>query len=301
LTDATGAVVDTYLYTAYGAPVASSGTDTNPFRYGGQFGYYTETMTGLVLCGARWYDPQMGRWLSRDPIGYAGGPNLYEYCDGDPVSFADPGGTDIRGFSCHRVGFSWNHGASDLRILWRARGATRVAAASAQPARRRGPRTRAGGGYSSGPGIRALAGAIAAAAAFEASEATIEAELLKMFASKAYDAASYNCFRAAVKAANILGRNGHAVTIIGLNDAAGAPDMIPDSCPGIMYGGPINQNREYVHYAVVQDGLFYDAVTHGRGVSQSEYQSLWMYPARWDVLSEADVSRIKRTYRMRGR
>jgi uncharacterized protein RhaS with RHS repeats len=46
----------------------------------------------MILCGARWYNASMGRWLSRDPIGYAGGANLYEYCGSDPVNLTDPSG-----------------------------------------------------------------------------------------------------------------------------------------------------------------------------------------------------------------
>jgi hypothetical protein len=37
----------------------------------------------------------MGRWLTRDPIGYAGGENLYEYCAGNPVGHLDPLGLDL--------------------------------------------------------------------------------------------------------------------------------------------------------------------------------------------------------------
>ncbi len=58
----------------------------------GQFGYYTDTIFDTIRCGFRWYDPELGRWLSRDPIGYDGGDNLYGYCGGDPLGFADPNG-----------------------------------------------------------------------------------------------------------------------------------------------------------------------------------------------------------------
>jgi uncharacterized protein RhaS with RHS repeats len=48
--------------------------------------------TGLAPMGWRYYDPAAGRFLTRDPIGYNGGANLYGYCDGDPVNWADPWG-----------------------------------------------------------------------------------------------------------------------------------------------------------------------------------------------------------------
>ena len=99
LTDSAGAVADTYLYSPYGTLLASTGTDTNPFRYGGQAGYYTDSSnpTGTILCGLRWYNPALGRWLSRDPIGYKGGVNLYEYCASNPVGHLDPFGMDGNG------------------------------------------------------------------------------------------------------------------------------------------------------------------------------------------------------------
>jgi len=87
-------VVDTYVYSAYGVPGPTTGSDYNPFRYGGQYGYYTDPggSNGLILCGARWYSPTLGRWLSRDPIDYAGGDNLYSYCDSNPIGEIDPDG-----------------------------------------------------------------------------------------------------------------------------------------------------------------------------------------------------------------
>lgn len=38
----------------------------------------------------RWYDPAAGRFISRDPIGFAGGPNIYAYVENNPVNFGDP-------------------------------------------------------------------------------------------------------------------------------------------------------------------------------------------------------------------
>ena len=97
LTNSAGAVVDTYAYSPYGVLLASTGTDTNPFRYGGQAGYYTDSNnpTGTILCGLRWYNPALGRWLSRDPIGCAGGVNLYEYCASNPIMGIDPMGLQV--------------------------------------------------------------------------------------------------------------------------------------------------------------------------------------------------------------
>jgi RHS repeat-associated protein len=42
--------------------------------------------------GARYYDSNSGRFLSEDPVGYAGGDNFYSYVDNAPEDFADPFG-----------------------------------------------------------------------------------------------------------------------------------------------------------------------------------------------------------------
>ncbi len=47
-----------------------------------------------MLMGHRYYDPGTGRFLTRDPIGYGGGMNLYGYADGNPVNESDPSGLD---------------------------------------------------------------------------------------------------------------------------------------------------------------------------------------------------------------
>ena len=89
--DASGQVLSTDQYDAWGN-LLSGGDTTGPSGYRAQFGYYTDHETGLILCGHRYYDPAAGRWLTRDPIGIAGGLNVYGYCGGDPVSFTDPWG-----------------------------------------------------------------------------------------------------------------------------------------------------------------------------------------------------------------
>jgi RHS repeat-associated protein len=86
------------IYDAYGAlrsnvlisTDATKGADEVGF--GGQYGYYTDPETGLVLCTHRYYDPGAGRWLTRDPISYKGGMNLYSYAGGNPINEIDPEG-----------------------------------------------------------------------------------------------------------------------------------------------------------------------------------------------------------------
>jgi RHS repeat-associated protein len=69
--------------------------DTNP-TFSVPFGFaggLHDRDTGLVRFGFRDYDPDIGRWTAKDPIGFAGGDtDLYGYCLNDPVNWIDPNG-----------------------------------------------------------------------------------------------------------------------------------------------------------------------------------------------------------------
>ncbi|MBV6459713.1 MAG: hypothetical protein HONBIEJF_02865 [Fimbriimonadaceae bacterium] len=81
----------TRTYDAFGQTVASSGSWSGPFGYGGAFGYQSEPDSGLQLLGHRYYDPSAGRFLSRDKA--RDGGNWYVYCGNGPLTRADPTGT----------------------------------------------------------------------------------------------------------------------------------------------------------------------------------------------------------------
>ena len=89
--DASGNVLSASAYDAYGNE-SSTAAQTDPWGFNGRSGYVTDRETGLCYCENRYYDPQAGRWLSRDPIGAAGGVNVYAYCGSGPVGWADPSG-----------------------------------------------------------------------------------------------------------------------------------------------------------------------------------------------------------------
>ena len=66
----------------------------NPFRYRG---YYYDTETKLYYLQSRYYDPEVGRFISADQVEYTtpeafDGLNIYAYCNNNPVMYADPSG-----------------------------------------------------------------------------------------------------------------------------------------------------------------------------------------------------------------
>jgi RHS repeat-associated protein len=91
-TDSTGAVQSSLSFTVHGS--LKSGTLTDPFGFKAQFTYYTDTETALQLLTNRYFDNSAGRFLTRDPLEYRGGINLYSYVTNNPVNRLDPMGLD---------------------------------------------------------------------------------------------------------------------------------------------------------------------------------------------------------------
>ena len=105
LLDYDGDVVVRYVYDAWGnhAVLGTDGNDItdpnnigilNPFRYRG---YYYDTETGLYYLKTRYYDPEVGRFITIDGVSYLdpetiNGLNLYAYCGNNPVMNVDPTG-----------------------------------------------------------------------------------------------------------------------------------------------------------------------------------------------------------------
>jgi RHS repeat-associated protein len=104
LTDATGAVSDTLLTDAWGVEVAASGATVNPYRAFGAWGYERDAASRLYV-RARHLRVDLGRWVSRDPIGFYGGDwNLYGYAENEPSTGADPTGErEVPKIRCFRM------------------------------------------------------------------------------------------------------------------------------------------------------------------------------------------------------
>jgi RHS repeat-associated protein len=87
LSNAAGALANTYTYDSYGKLTASTGSTTNRFQYTAR---ESDSETGLYFYRARYYDPNSGRFLNEDPLQFEGGINFYSYTLNNPASMIDP-------------------------------------------------------------------------------------------------------------------------------------------------------------------------------------------------------------------
>ena len=92
---ATGTEAATYTYDAWGKLLTSTGdlADVNPLRYRG---YFYDTETGLYYLQSRYYDPEVGRFITTDAFASTGqgiiGTNMFAYCGNDPINYFDSSG-----------------------------------------------------------------------------------------------------------------------------------------------------------------------------------------------------------------
>jgi RHS repeat-associated protein len=91
LSSANGQIVETYAYSPFGH-LSRDGEVSNPYLYTGR--EYDEE-TGLHYYRARYYHPELGRFLQVDPITYESGMNIYAYAENRPVDFRDPLGLQV--------------------------------------------------------------------------------------------------------------------------------------------------------------------------------------------------------------
>jgi RHS repeat-associated protein len=106
LSDVNRNVTDSYNYDAFGNITNDTDPTPNPMRYVGQLGYYRHSGPAtprppeysgrnafancyggrecLMLLGARWYDPTLGRFITQDSLGHAGAVNPHSHASGIP-------------------------------------------------------------------------------------------------------------------------------------------------------------------------------------------------------------------------
>jgi RHS repeat-associated protein len=89
LSNASGAVAQTYTYDSFGNQTATSGSLTNSLRFTARD---FDSETNLQFSRARYYDQSSGRFISEDPIQFAGGMNFYAYVQNSPIDLIDPSG-----------------------------------------------------------------------------------------------------------------------------------------------------------------------------------------------------------------
>ncbi|MHC4633136.1 MAG: RHS repeat domain-containing protein, partial [Planctomycetota bacterium] len=95
LIDQTGNILNSYTYDPFGISLGQSETLPNPFQYVGEYGVMNEG-DGLFFMRARYYQADIGRFISPDPLYYpVGDLNVYRYSMNNPLTYVDPEGEGL--------------------------------------------------------------------------------------------------------------------------------------------------------------------------------------------------------------
>jgi len=116
LTNSSGKARATFSYGAYGQQTGSTGTQTTPLGFAGQ---YTDAQSGLIYMRARIYDPATGQFLTRDPAESVTG-QPYTYAHDNPLNAIDPNGLEWLGLPIPTPGEAFEtafHAALDLAAV----------------------------------------------------------------------------------------------------------------------------------------------------------------------------------------
>ncbi len=95
LTRSDKTVANRYVYDDFGGFRSRTEAVTNPYAYTGR---EYDSAIDLFYYRARYYDPLIGRFLTRDPTGMVSGPNPYAYAGNNPIVRVDPSGQSHCGF-----------------------------------------------------------------------------------------------------------------------------------------------------------------------------------------------------------
>ncbi len=89
VTNSSQTVTGTITFEGFGATIATTGSSSNPYKFAATSGYRDDGDAGLMHVGARYYDAQAGRFITRDT---ELDQHPFLYCDHDPVNHRDPDG-----------------------------------------------------------------------------------------------------------------------------------------------------------------------------------------------------------------